>query len=146
MRPIPSRDWSVSVSPSEYPRVLLFRDRFFLPEREITTNLEREEVVLRVKKAVYEEESELTALRASVANFEAAAEYQRSGPKREPISNDVKLLVWSRDGAACVRCGSSEKLHFDHVIPVAKGGGNNADNVQILCQACNLKKSDRIAF
>jgi len=37
-------------------------------------------------------------------------------------------------------------LHFDHIIPVAKGGGNTKKNIQILCQTCNLKKADHIAI
>jgi len=80
-----------------------------------------------------------------VANLEAAIEYTKSGPRRDPIPEDVKLLVWTRDGGACVRCGSKKELHFDHVIPVAKGGGNFEANIQILCQPCNLKKADKIA-
>jgi len=35
-------------------------------------------------------------------------------------------------------------LEFDHIIPVAKGGANTIDNVQILCRRCNGQKSDRI--
>lgn len=83
-------------------------------------------------------------MRAAVANLEAANEFQRSGPKRDPIPDHVKLVVWARDGGACVHCGSRQELHFDHVIPVAKGGGNSVENIQILCQACNLRKSDKI--
>jgi 5-methylcytosine-specific restriction endonuclease McrA len=29
---------------------------------------------------------------------------------------------------------------------VAKGGGKTEANIQILCQTCNLKKSDKIAM
>ncbi|MGH6850309.1 MAG: HNH endonuclease [Methylocella sp.] len=88
----------------------------------------------------------LPSLRAAVANLEAAIEFQKSGPKRDPIPEEVKLLVWARDGGSCVRCGSKQELHFDHIIPVAKGGGNSEANIQILCQTCNLKKSDKIAI
>ncbi len=107
---------------------------------------ERDEVALRVKKATYDEEFELSSLRESVANLEAAIEFQKRGPKREPIPEDVKLLVWARDGGCCVRCGSKHDLHFDHIIPVAKGGGSSERNIQILCQPCNLRKSDKIAI
>lgn len=126
--------------------VFLFQNRFFLSERPIKSPQEHEEVVLRIKKTVYDEEGELNSLRSYVANVEAAIEYQRSGPRREPIPDDVKLVVWSRDGGRCTRCGSNDKLHFDHIIPVIKGGGNGEANIQLLCQTCNLKKSDRIAF
>jgi len=126
--------------------LIYFRDRLFMSERPAVRDSDRAEVILRVKKAVYDEEAELSSLRAAVANIEAAIEFQRSGPKRDPIPEDVKLLVWARDGGCCVRCGSRQDLHFDHVIPVNKGGGNSEENIQILCQLCNLKKSDKIAF
>jgi len=126
--------------------VALFRGRFVLPSRKPLTPTERQELILRTKELVYREDKELTSIQAYVANVEAAMEYQRSGPKRDPIADDVKLLVWARDGGACVRCGSKENLHFDHIIPVAKGGGGEATNIQILCQRCNLQKSDKITF
>ena len=125
--------------------LIYFRDRLFMSERYVEAS-ERAEIILRVKKTVYEEEAELSGLRAAVANMEAAVEFQRSGPKRDPIPEDLKSLVWERDGRRCVRCGSERTLHFDHIIPVAKGGGNTAANIQILCQTCNLKKSDRISI
>ena len=126
-------------------QLVFYRDRLFKPERVPKSTAEREEIVLRTKKLVYDEQAELASLKAAVANLEAAIEYTKSGPKRDPIPEDVKLLVWARDGGACVRCGSKNKLHFDHIIPVAKGGGNVESNIQILCQPCNLKKSDKIA-
>jgi hypothetical protein len=122
-----------------------FHERLFLSERPPASIIEQDEIILRVKKAIYEEETELSSLRAAVANWEAAIEYQRSGSKRDPIPEDVKLVVWARDGGACTRCGSKQDLHFDHIIPIAKGGGNTEANIQILCQACNLRKSDKIA-
>lgn len=58
----------------------------------------------------------------------------------EPISVDTRLFVWQRDGGACRNCGSTTNLHFDHVIPLSWGGASTADNVQLLCRDCNLKK------
>jgi len=126
--------------------LVYFRSRLFMPERAPKSSSECDEIALRVKKATYDEETELSSLRAAVANLEAAIEYQRSGPRRDPIPEDVKLLIWARDGGACVRCGAKADLHFDHIIPLIKGGGNTEANIQILCQTCNLKKSDKIAI
>lgn len=126
-------------------RLVFYRDRLFMPERVPKSAAEREEIILRTKKLVYDEQADLASLKAAVANLEAAIEYTKSGPKRDPIPEDVKLLVWARDGSACVRCGSKKELHFDHIIPVAKGGSNVEANIQILCQPCNLKKADKIA-
>src|SRR4051812_41794134 len=58
----------------------------------------------------------------------------------EPISVDTRLFVWQRDGGACRHCGSTSNLHFDHVIPRSWGGASTAENVQLLCRNCNLKK------
>jgi 5-methylcytosine-specific restriction endonuclease McrA len=46
--------------------------------------------------------------------------------------------------SCCCKCGSKSKLHIDHIIPKSKGGKNSLDNVQILCQTCNLKKGNRV--
>lgn len=127
-------------------RLVYFRDRLFMPERPPKNASEREEIALRVKKAVYDDEADLSSLRSEVANLEAAMEYSKSGPKRDQIPEDVKLVVWTRDGGACIRCGAKQGLHFDHIIPVSKGGGNSEENIQILCKKCNLQKSDKISF
>ena len=63
---------------------------------------------------------------------------------REPIPEDIQVLVWNRDGGKCVKCGSQDKLEFDHIIPVSKGGSNTARNIQLLCEKCNRGKHDKI--
>ena len=44
-------------------------------------------------------------------------------------------------GHRCLDCKGRRKLTADHVIPVAKGGSSNIDNIQPLCMPCNAKKS-----
>jgi hypothetical protein len=63
---------------------------------------------------------------------------------REPIPQSVQNTVWNRDGGRCVKCGSNEKLEFDHIIPFSKGGANTYRNLQLLCETCNRKKSNNI--
>lgn len=61
------------------------------------------------------------------------------------IPSAIKLEVWKRDKGACVKCGSRQNLHFDHIIPYSQGGSSkDAKNIQILCSAHNLEKRDRI--
>lgn len=61
------------------------------------------------------------------------------------IPTSVKLEVWARDGGKCVKCGATDELHFDHILPFAKGGTSlTAANIQLLCARHNLAKSDRI--
>jgi len=60
----------------------------------------------------------------------------------------LRLKVLNRDNFKCVFCGKSPatdfgtKLHIDHIIPFSKGGTSTLDNLQTLCEDCNLGKSD----
>jgi hypothetical protein len=61
------------------------------------------------------------------------------------IPTPVKLAVWKRDGGRCVECGSTDNLHFDHIIPYSRGGSSLvAENIQLLCARHNLAKRDHI--
>lgn len=65
-------------------------------------------------------------------------------PKRPPIPREVVDAVYSRDKGVCVYCGSKENLQLDHIIPFSKGGATTIENLQLLCQKCNLEKSNHI--
>jgi hypothetical protein len=61
------------------------------------------------------------------------------------IPTRVKLEVWRRDRGRCVECGSTDNLHFDHIVPYSKGGSSLvAENVQLLCARHNLAKAAHI--
>jgi hypothetical protein len=61
------------------------------------------------------------------------------------IPSAVKLAVWKRDRGKCVLCGSTNNLHFDHIIPYSKGGSSLvAENIQLLCARHNIAKRDKI--
>jgi hypothetical protein len=60
------------------------------------------------------------------------------------IPQDVKIAVSARDGGRCRQCGSTQQLHFDHVIPISRGGANTVANIQLLCGACNRAKGAKL--
>jgi len=61
------------------------------------------------------------------------------------IPTSVKIEVWKRDKGRCVKCGSQDNLHFDHIIPYSKGGSSLvAENIQILCARHNIAKKAKI--
>jgi hypothetical protein len=63
---------------------------------------------------------------------------------RRSVPQDIKIAVSVRDGGRCRQCGSTHQLHFDHVIPVSRGGANTAANIQLLCGSCNRAKSAKL--
>jgi HNH endonuclease len=63
---------------------------------------------------------------------------------RRSIPQDVKIAVSARDGGQCRQCGSTAQLHFDHVIPISRGGANTVANIQLLCGACNRAKGAKL--
>lgn len=66
-------------------------------------------------------------------------------PFNRLIPTEVKVAVWKRDHGKCVSCGRRENLHYDHNLPYSKSGTSIlAENVQLLCAPCNLKKSAKI--
>jgi len=64
--------------------------------------------------------------------------------RRERIPDDIRMFVWQRDEGKCVRCSSNERLEFDHIIPIAKGGSTTERNIQLLCEPCNRAKGAQI--
>ena len=67
-------------------------------------------------------------------------------PAKRKVSLKLRRSILERDKYKCVDCGRSPVndesciLHVDHRQPLAKGGTNNATNLQTLCDWCNLGK------
>lgn len=74
--------------------------------------------------------------------YQNLAQYRVARRKRErdsPISwRTIKLF--KEVYAYCLKCGSSDDLTIDHIIPVARGGSGEFSNLQCLCRSCNSKK------
>jgi hypothetical protein len=64
--------------------------------------------------------------------------------RRQPMPEHVRHEVWRRDQGRCVDCGSRERLEFDHIIPISKGGSNTARNIELRCEPCNRRKAAEI--
>lgn len=60
-------------------------------------------------------------------------------------AKDVRVIYRVQDGrcALCRRALHME-YHVDHIVPIAKGGWNVFDNLQLLCPRCNLTKGAKL--
>lgn len=56
----------------------------------------------------------------------------------------LRKQVFERDGHACQYCGDGEDLTCDHVMPLARGGTNDLDNLTTACRSCNSSKGDKL--
>jgi 5-methylcytosine-specific restriction endonuclease McrA len=82
--------------------------------------------------------------RFALRNREAARRRQTGSAH----SRVTYRAVLERDGMVCHICGGSisdlSDLHFDHVIPLSKGGAHSLENIRPAHALCNMRKSDKI--
>lgn len=59
------------------------------------------------------------------------------------LSVGIADRLYSLQQGRCVCCGEAlnDEYHIDHIIPIALGGTNTDDNVQLLKPSCNRSKS-----
>ena len=70
-----------------------------------------------------------------------------------------RRLILLRDKFTCQQCGRRptakgaggivrpdlSMLHVDHITPLARGGADAFDNLQLLCAPCNLTKGAKVS-
>ena len=64
--------------------------------------------------------------------------------QRIRIPAAARAYVFERDHHKCQKCGATEDLTIDHIIPLALGGSNDLSNFHTLCQSCNSSKGNRL--
>lgn len=82
--------------------------------------------------------------RLSRRNRSGACRARKLGQPAVPIN---LAAVYEREDGRCWICGRAvpvDRAHFEHVIPIQRGGGHTQDNVRVACVPCNVIKSDRI--
>lgn len=80
--------------------------------------------------------------RPQVSAAARASEEQRRA--RSKVTATVRGRVLQRDGDRCKTCGSTDELQIDHIVPVARGGTGDIDNLQVLCRPCNASKGAKL--
>jgi 5-methylcytosine-specific restriction endonuclease McrA len=79
----------------------------------------------------------------AVAVRKRANKIMRKGAPGRHTANDILELL-ERQGYRCAapHCGVDilRNYHVDHIVPLARGGSNWPDNLQVLCPTCNMSK------
>jgi 5-methylcytosine-specific restriction endonuclease McrA len=59
-------------------------------------------------------------------------------------AEDVAKIV-AKQNKLCFWCNAElEKIHIDHIIPLCKGGKNDASNLVASCPSCNCTKGSKL--
>ena len=82
-----------------------------------------------------------TKIAAVRSNSRRAAIRRRSRlkPLRHHSEREWQELL-DRHEQKCARCGTTDRITRDHIVPLAKGGTDEIDNIQPLCISCNCRK------
>lgn len=82
----------------------------------------------------------------SIENPEAAKVRSELRKKRESGVGSVRAtdvdILKKKYANRCAYCDAAliNGFHVDHILPVAKGGGNSIENLALCCKKCNLAK------
>ncbi len=70
----------------------------------------------------------------------------RTDQKQEKITSDDKKWLFGNQECVCNGCNLQfpyKIFEIDHIQPKSKGGGDNIENLQLLCNHCNRRKRDK---
>ena len=111
------------------------------------------ELISKIKKYKNENETIVefieNAILKSLPKEMLSQEELKALNRRRNINDNTRYAVLERAGFKCQCCGSKPQrdndivLHIDHIIPRSLGGSDMTDNLQVLCDKCNISKQNK---
>ncbi len=98
----------------------------------------------------YRDDKIAYATRWNRENSEKRREICRRREARKRLTTVARVdyaAIWERDRGICYLCGlpvARENLHFDHIIPLARGGFHTDENIAVTHSWCNLRKGAKM--
>jgi hypothetical protein len=94
-----------------------------------------------------EENSDENDFTENLISEEALLAVKQAAEQKVKVMPAIRWQVFQRDNWRCVSCGRGSQhdviLHIDHIIPRSKGGKDELENYQTLCETCNIGKSNK---
>lgn len=126
-------------------------NRETVAERDAVRYQEKRADILAYQAAYYAANGDLVRQRVAQWKREkpelVAVQSQRRRARKAGVEGDLskdivaRLLNLQRGKCACCRIDLKETgRHLDHHMPLALGGANTDDNMQLLCPSCNSSK------
>lgn len=115
----------------------------------------RNSETVRARVANYQRENRAKVYAAKARRRAEAPHIHRASARRRKAllrnapgthtAQDV-LAQYQRQQGRCWWCAQhvSALYHVDHVIPLARGGANDASNIVIACPRCNCSRKDKL--
>ena len=63
----------------------------------------------------------------------------KSKERREFSNAKFKRIMKDNLGSVCCNCGSTQNIHYHHIVPLSLGGTNKLTNIVPLCEECHGK-------
>ena len=84
----------------------------------------------------------LSPFRYKERQLRKRARYKKKLRNAGRLSPGIVSRLFALQGGKCMYCSAdlSRAFHVDHFVPLALGGKNVDDNVQLLCPPCNVRK------
>jgi hypothetical protein len=88
--------------------------------------------------------AEVSKIKAQKPATEKTTSKPNASPVKKPSTVQTRRDVFARAGSACENCGSTFALEIDHIHPKALGGSSDAENLRVLCRACNQRAAIQV--